>query len=83
MNDDCCEAHPERYEAAEVKELPELRDKLVEVEVNVYTWTTTFRCARCGQTWEEVFLGRGHGEVPLVRKAPPVSAIDEEQSKPS
>ena len=41
---------------------------LSKAEINSKTWTTVYKCMECGQEWEEKYEGRGHGEVPVVRK---------------
>jgi len=64
-----CAALKARYEGVMMKDLPELRTEVDEVDTNVKSWTTTYRCRTCGTRWVEEFEQRGHGEVPSVRRA--------------
>ncbi|MFA6174068.1 MAG: hypothetical protein WC334_10585 [Kiritimatiellales bacterium] len=64
----CCDELKEIYKDAQVSEITELKDKLIEIDANSMTWTTTFKCQKCGQKWAEKFVQRGHGEIPEVYK---------------
>lgn len=64
----CCEDLPSIFEGARVEDIPEIKEKLIEVSTDYKHWTTTFKCKVCGQKWIERFVHRGHGEVPEVLK---------------
>ena len=64
----CCNRRKKVYIGIQVKDIPELRDLLVEESTDYKKWVTTYRCKKCGQKWEERFVEHGHGEVPEVIK---------------
>jgi hypothetical protein len=68
MKTQCCEKLLSIYEGVQVKDVPELFERLTEVSTDFKNWVTIFECSKCGQKWEERFVQRGHGEVPEVKK---------------
>ncbi len=64
----CCEGLSPYYGGVQVKDVPELSEKLEEVSTDYKRWVKIFKCSKCGQVWEEKFVQHGHGEVPEVHK---------------
>lgn len=65
---ECCEKLKRIYAGAQVKDIPELQELLVEESTDYKKWITIFRCKECGQKWEERYQQHGHGETPEVVK---------------
>jgi len=64
----CCAETKTQIEGLAVKDIPELRSKLVEVSTDYEKWKTKFKCSNCGQIWIETYSMRGQGSVPKVER---------------
>jgi hypothetical protein len=67
----CCSERDAAYDLS-IKQIDDLASRVDELSFDRDAWIVAYRCRVCGQCWEEAFIERGHGEVPLTRKiAPP------------
>ena len=63
-----CNELKDLYEGLRVEDIPELSQRVKEIETDFKHWETVYVCIECGQKWLEKYISRGHGDVPEVRK---------------
>jgi hypothetical protein len=63
-----CDELPNIFEGLSVKDIPQLSTRLELISRDCKTWMTIFSCKFCGQLWEEKYVSKGHGEIPMTSK---------------
>jgi hypothetical protein len=66
----CCADLNDEYPLA-VSDIDDLGRRVEKISVDSMRWLTVYRCRVCGQYWNELYVERGHGELPYSWKIPP------------
>jgi len=62
---------PSQFVGRAVKDIPELANSAAEINSDLRSWVTDFRCNICGQIWQERYESHGHSDIPSVTKLEP------------
>jgi hypothetical protein len=65
----CCEDLDDEYATLAVKDIDDLGRRVETISFDALNWRAVYRCKGCGQYWKEVYVERGHGEVPFSWKS--------------